>query len=65
VACTLATYDYNYQAKEGEMGSACNTYGETKNAYRLVVGRPEAKRQLGRSRCGMMDNIKKDLGKSG
>jgi hypothetical protein len=35
--------------------------GLKKNVYRLLVGKPEGKRQLGRSRRRWMDNIKKDL----
>jgi hypothetical protein len=35
--------------------------GEEKNAYRLLVGEPEEKRQLGRRRCGWAHNIKMDL----
>jgi hypothetical protein len=33
--------------------------GETKNAYRILVGKPEGKRPLGRRR--RVDNIKMDL----
>jgi hypothetical protein len=32
------------------MGGACSTNGEEKNAYRLLVGKPEVKRPLGRPR---------------
>jgi hypothetical protein len=32
------------------MGRACSTNGETKNAYRILVGKPERKRPLGRPR---------------
>jgi hypothetical protein len=35
--------------------------GEKRNVYRLLVGKPEGKRPLGRSRRRWMDNIKKDL----
>jgi hypothetical protein len=30
--------------------------------YRLLVGKPEGKRPLGRPTCRWVDNIKKDLG---
>jgi hypothetical protein len=30
------------------MGGACSTDGEKRNAYRLLVGKPEGKRLLGR-----------------
>jgi hypothetical protein len=39
--------------------------GEKKNAYRLLVGKPEGKRPLGRPRCRWVDNIKMDLGEVG
>jgi hypothetical protein len=35
--------------------------GETRNTYRILMGRPEGKRPLGRTRRRWMDNIKMDL----
>jgi hypothetical protein len=35
--------------------------GEKKNMYRLLVGKPEGKRPLGRLRHRLIDNIKMDL----
>jgi hypothetical protein len=35
--------------------------GEKRNVYRLLVGKPEGKRPLGRPRRGWMDNIKMGL----
>jgi hypothetical protein len=35
--------------------------GETRNAYRISVGKPEGKRPLGRRRRRLVDNIKMDL----
>jgi hypothetical protein len=35
--------------------------GEKRNAYRLLVGKPEKKRPLGRPRRRWVDNIKIDL----
>jgi hypothetical protein len=35
--------------------------GEKRNVYRLLVGKPEGKRQLGRPRRRWIDNIKMDL----
>jgi hypothetical protein len=32
--------------------------GETRNAYRILVGKPEGKRPLGRQRRSWVDNIK-------
>jgi hypothetical protein len=39
--------------------------GKKKNAYRIVVGKPEGKRPLGRPRCKWEDNIKMDLREKG
>jgi hypothetical protein len=35
--------------------------GEKRNVYRLLVGKPERKRPLGRPRRRWIDNIKMDL----
>jgi hypothetical protein len=35
--------------------------GEKRNAYRIVVGKPEGKRQLGRLRRKWEDNVKMEL----
>jgi hypothetical protein len=35
--------------------------GEKRNVYRLLVGKPEGKRPLGRPKRRWMDNIKTDL----
>jgi hypothetical protein len=35
--------------------------GEKRNVYRLLVGKPEGKRPLGRPRRRWMDNIKLDV----
>jgi hypothetical protein len=50
------TYIYIY-----EMGGACSAYGESKGAYKILVGNPELKRPLGRHKCRWEDNIKADL----
>jgi hypothetical protein len=39
--------------------------GEKRNAYRLLVGKPEGKRPLGRPRRRWVDNIGMDLGEVG
>jgi hypothetical protein len=36
--------------------------GEKRNAYRLLLGKPEGKRSLGSQRHRWVDNIKMDLG---
>jgi hypothetical protein len=35
--------------------------GEKRNACRILVGKPEGKRPLGKPRCRWVDNIKMDL----
>jgi hypothetical protein len=35
--------------------------GEKRNAYRILVGKPEGRRPLGRPRRRWVDNIKTDL----
>jgi hypothetical protein len=47
------------------MGEPCSTNGEKRNAYRLVVGKPEGKRSLVRPRRSWVDNIRMDLGEVG
>jgi hypothetical protein len=39
--------------------------GEKSNAYRLLMGKPEGKRPLGRPRGRWVDNIRMDLGEVG
>jgi hypothetical protein len=43
------------------MGRVCSTNGEKRNAYRILVGKPEGKRPLGRPRRRWVHNIKIDL----
>jgi hypothetical protein len=49
--------------KPGEMrwGGHVARMGEKKNAYRILVGKPEGERPLGRPRRRWVDNIKIDL----
>ena len=43
------------------MGGACGTYGEGRGAYRVLVGKPESRRALGRPRRRWEDNVKMDV----
>jgi len=43
------------------MGGTCNTYGERRAVYRVLVGKPEGKIPLGKSRNRWEVNIKMDL----
>ena len=45
------------------MGGTCSKYGEMRGIYRVLVGKTEGKRPLGRHRCGWEDSIKRDLQK--
>jgi hypothetical protein len=47
------------------MGRACSTNGEKSNAYRILAGKPNRKRPLGRPRHGWVDNSKMDLRETG
>jgi hypothetical protein len=51
--------------KEDETCGACSTNEEKSKAYRLLVGKPEKKRPLGKPRRRWMDNIKMALGQIG
>jgi hypothetical protein len=43
------------------VGGTCGTNGEKRNVYRLLAGKPEGKRPLGRPRRMWLNNIKEDL----
>jgi hypothetical protein len=43
------------------MGMAFSTHGPRRNVYRILVGKPEGKSALGRSRHIWEDNIIVDL----
>ena len=43
------------------MGWACSSYGGGEGAYRVLMGKPEGKRPLGRPRRRWVDNIRMDL----
>jgi hypothetical protein len=43
------------------MGGECSADGEERGVYRVLVGKPEGKRPLGRPRRRWEDHIKMDL----
>jgi hypothetical protein len=47
------------------MGRACSKNGEKTNAYRILVGKPEEMRLVGRPRRSWVDKIKMDLREMG
>jgi hypothetical protein len=61
----MQSFSYSYQIKKDEMGAACSSHGEIRNAYKIVVVYPEGKRPIGRLRRRWKDNIKIDLGDIG
>jgi hypothetical protein len=61
VILLFAKYNYNNQVENDEIGWECSTNGEKRNVYRLLIGKPEGRRPLGRPRLRWLDNIKMDL----
>jgi hypothetical protein len=49
------------KSRRREMGRACNTNAENRNACRILVGKIEGKRPQGRSKRRWVDNIEMDL----
>jgi len=47
------------------MGWTCSTYGKWRGIYRIVVGKPEGKRPLGRPRRRWENNIMMDIQEEG
>jgi hypothetical protein len=47
--------------KEVEMGGTCNMHERMRNAYSILVGKPEGKRPLERPKYRWEDNIRMDL----
>ena len=47
--------------EKNEMGWACGAYGWGEWVYRMLVGKPEGRRPLGRHRRRWVDNIRIDL----
>jgi hypothetical protein len=54
-------HNLNVEVKENEMGMACSKTGAQRNAFRILVGKPELKRPLGRPRRRWVDHIKMDF----
>ena len=47
------------------MGGACSAYEERRGVYRVLVGKPEGKRPLGRPRRRWENNIMMDIQEEG
>jgi hypothetical protein len=57
----LTQYRAGDKIEKNELGGACSTFGEGRGMYRVLVGKPEGKRPLGRTRRRWEDNIMMDL----
>ena len=57
----LTKYYSGDQIKKNEMGGARSTYGERRDAYKILVGKPEGQKTPGRPRRRWGDDIKMDL----
>ena len=56
-AVLLTQYCAGGKIVKNEMGWACGSYGGGEGAYRVLVGKPEGKKPLGRPRRRWVDNI--------
>ena len=59
--CTLTQHCSGDQIENNEMGGACNINGERICVNRVLVGKSEGKRTLGRPRRRWEENIKMDI----
>jgi hypothetical protein len=57
----LTKYYLDDQMDTNEVGGACGDMGETRGAYRILMGKPGGKRPLEKPRPRREDNIKMDL----
>ena len=57
----LTKYCAGDKIEKNEMGCACGAYGWGEGVYRVLVGKPEGRRPLGRPRRRWVDNIRMDL----
>jgi hypothetical protein len=58
---SFISFHYTRKLEKNEMGGACNAYGKSRGVYRVLVGKLEGKRPLGRPRPRWEENIKMDL----
>jgi len=58
--CTLDPI-FSVDKIENEMGGTYSTYGGRRGVYRVLVGKPEGQRSLGRPRHRWEENIKIDF----
>jgi hypothetical protein len=61
IICTPHPLCAGDKIETNEMGGSCSSDGEGRGVYKVLLGKPEGKRPLGRPRCRWQDNIKMDL----
>ena len=61
MAVLLTQYFAGDKIGKNEMGWACGAYGWGEGVYRVLVGKPEGRRPLGRPRRRWVYNIRMDL----
>jgi hypothetical protein len=59
--CILIKYCSVEKIKKNGMGGTCSTCGRDERCIQVLVGKPEGKISLGRSRHKWEDNINMDL----
>jgi len=59
--CTAHPIYSGDKIEKNEMDGTGNMYGERRGVHRVLVGKPEGKRPLGRPRRSSENNIKMDL----
>ena len=57
----LSKHYLDDQIKSNKMGRVCGTYGGRRRAYRMLVGKTEGKRALGRPSRRWEDNRQMDF----
>jgi hypothetical protein len=57
----LTQYGPGNKIEKNEMGGTCSAYGEEDGRIQGLVGKPEVRRPLGRTKRRLEDNIKIDL----
>jgi hypothetical protein len=63
IACTFFRVYRMIKSRRMRWAGHVARMGKKRNAYRIVVGKPEGERPLGRLRYSWMDNINMDLRK--
>ena len=59
--CTAQQIFSDDQIEKNKMGGTCSTYGGRRGVYRVLVGKCEGRKPLGRPRRRWIDNIKMGL----